>query len=55
MSRPRISILMPTWDAGRLIGRTLESALAQTCGDLELFGAWIMHRAFAWNRHEEAQ
>ena len=55
MSSPRVSIVMPVWNAGRFLARTLESALAQTCGNFELFGVWIIHLVFAWDRHEETQ
>ena len=36
MSSPCISIMMPVWNAGRFVGRALDSALAQTFGDFEI-------------------
>lgn len=33
---PRISVLLPSHNYGRYIGATIESVLAQTCGDFEL-------------------
>jgi glycosyltransferase involved in cell wall biosynthesis len=33
---PLISILLPSYNYGRYIGATIESVLAQTCGDFEL-------------------
>ena len=36
MNGLRVSIVMPVWNAGRFLARTLDSVLAQTCGDFEL-------------------
>lgn len=36
MSRPSVSIVMPVWNAGRFLGRTLDSAIAQSFDDFEM-------------------
>ena len=36
MSRPSVSIVMPVWNAGRFLGRTLDSAMAQSFDDFEM-------------------
>lgn len=36
MTRPRVSIVLPTFNGERYIRRSIESCLAQTCTDLEL-------------------
>ena len=34
---PRVSVVIPAYNAARFIGRTLQSALAQTYDDYEIF------------------
>ena len=36
MSSPRISVVMPVWNAGRFLGRTLDSVIGQTFDDFEV-------------------
>lgn len=36
MNRPRISVIMPVWNAGRFLGRTLDSVLGQVFDDFEV-------------------
>lgn len=36
MSCPRISVVMPVWNAGRFLGRTLDSVLGQAFDDFEV-------------------
>ena len=36
MTTPRISVVMPVWNAGRFLGRTLDSVIGQTFDDFEV-------------------